>query len=158
MSNLTNNQKAFLDTIAYSELGLPLIRVSDNGYNVIVGSTAKNPILFNSYNDHPRKLVQLRPGLASTAAGRYQLLAKYFDAYKKLLNLKDFSKASQDIIAIQQIKERNALSLIESGKFEDAVTKVSNIWASLPGAGYGQHENSMQYLKLYYKSVGGVCN
>ena len=50
----------------------------DDGYNVIVGGA-----LFQGYNDHPRKLVWIRQGLASTAAGRYQLLKRYYDAYKK---------------------------------------------------------------------------
>ena len=39
--------KAFLDMIAWSELGEELIDISDNGYNVIVGSTPSRPILFN---------------------------------------------------------------------------------------------------------------
>ena len=69
-----SNESAFLDMIAWSEIGPALLAVSDNGYNVIVGSTPSNPNLFISYSDHPRKLVQLRPGLVSTAAGRYQLL------------------------------------------------------------------------------------
>jgi len=27
-----------------------------------------------------------------------------------------------------------------------AVVKVSNVWASLPGARYGQHENPIEHL------------
>ncbi|SAL65562.1 glycoside hydrolase family protein [Caballeronia choica] len=96
---------------------------SDDGYNVIVGGA-----LFIGYADHPRRLVQLpRLGIASTAAGRYQLLARYFDAYKKQLGLHDFSPMSQDRIAIQQIRERRALDDIVSGRLESAVTKCSNI-------------------------------
>ncbi|MGC7995735.1 lysozyme, partial [Salmonella enterica] len=85
-----------------------------------------------------RRLIALNPTLSSTAAGRYQLLARYFDAYKKQLNLPDFSPASQDAIALQQIKERGALADVDAGRFDIAVGKVRNIWASLPGAGYGQ--------------------
>lgn len=87
---LTANEKAFLDMIAYSEIGPELLALSDNGYNVIVGSTPKNPLLFTSYADHPRRLITLRPGLKSTAAGRYQLLSRYFDSYKKQLHLRTF--------------------------------------------------------------------
>ena len=150
-----DNRKAFLDMIAVSELGYKLIEVSDNGYNVIVGSTPEKPILFNSYADHPRRLIQLKPGLASTAAGRYQLLARYYDAYKRLLKLSDFSPASQDLIALQQIRERRALPDIDAGHFTVAVGKVCNIWASLPGAGYGQHENTLAYLEDAYEKAGG---
>ena len=142
--------------IAVSELGPKLLALSDNGYNVVVGSTPTKPILFNSYADHPRKLVQIRPGLASTAAGRYQLLSRYFDAYKRQLGLKDFSPASQDTIALQQIRERRALDDIDAGHFTIAVGKVCNIWASLPGAGYGQHENALAYLEDAYEKAGGT--
>ena len=47
-------------------------------------------------SDHPRKLVTLNPKLKSTGAGRYQLLSRWWDAYRKQLGLKDFSPKSQD--------------------------------------------------------------
>lgn len=154
---MTSNEKAFLDMIALSELGSGLLRVSDNGYNVIVGSTPRKPILFQSYADHPRKLVVLsRYGVKSSAAGRYQLLARYYDAYKKLLGLSDFSPASQDMIALRQLREEGALPDINSGNFAEAVRKCSNIWASLPGAGYGQHENKLEKLQAAFQAAGGV--
>lgn len=150
------NLEAFLEMIAVSELGRELITMSDNGYNVIVGSTPANPMLFHNYADHPRKLVQLKPGLASTAAGRYQLLARYFDAYKKLLKLPDFSPGSQDIIAAQQIRECRALSDIEAGHIAVAIGKCSHIWASLPGNTYGQHQNTIASLEDAYERAGGT--
>jgi muramidase (phage lysozyme) len=143
------NRKAFLDMIAYSE---GTIKYGDqNGYNVIVGG-----ILFDSYKDHPRRLMTINSKLKSTAAGRYQLLSRYYDAYKKLLNLPDFSPDSQDKIALQQIKECKALEDIDAGNFEAAVKKCAHIWASLPGAGYGQHENKIADLKNAYQEAGGV--
>jgi muramidase (phage lysozyme) len=135
--------------LAVSE-GTSTVPGSDNGYNVLVGGS-----LFDSYADHPRVVVQLNPTLKSTAAGRYQLLARYYDAYKAQLNLPDFSPASQDTIALQQIRERKALPDIESGDFPSAVQKCSNIWASLPGAGYGQHENKLAGLQTAYVQAGG---
>lgn len=151
------NRKAFLDMIAFSELGAQLLELSDNGYDVIVGSTPKKPILFSSYADHPRRRINLpRLGIKSTAAGRYQILARYFDAYKKQLKLPDFSPASQDAIALQMIRERRALADIDAGNFAIAVRKVANIWASLPGAGYGQHENKLADLEQAYRSAGGT--
>lgn len=153
---MSTNRTAFLDMIAFSEIGAALLAVSDNGYNVVVGSTPKNPILFAPYSDHPRRLVRLNSHLSSTAAGRYQLLARYFDAYKKQLGLHDFSPASQDLIAIQQIKEQGALTDIDAGRFSNAVAKVSNIWASLPGARYGQHTNALPDLQAAYIAAGGA--
>lgn len=147
---MTPNLKAFLDMIAFSE---GTIRYGhDNGYNVIVGGT-----LFSDYSDHPRVKVLLpNLGIYSTAAGRYQVLARYFDAYKKQLKLSDFSPASQDAIAIQQIRERKALNNIDDGFFDKAVKQCCNIWASLPGAGYGQHENDLAQLRATYIAHGGV--
>jgi muramidase (phage lysozyme) len=149
------NRIAFLDMIAKSEIGPALLAVSDNGYDVIVGSTAAKPHLFKSYADHPRVMVDLGNGLRSTAAGRYQLLARYFDYYKTRLRLADFSPASQDGIALQQIRERGALPDIDAGDLDTAIRKVRNIWASLPGAGYSQHENTYALLEGYYRDAGG---
>ena len=39
---------------------------------------------------------------------------------------------------MQQIKERGALPMIDRGDIRQAIDRCSNIWASLPGAGYGQ--------------------
>lgn len=149
------NRKAFLDMIAFSELGKDLLRVSDNGYKVIVGSTAKKPILFYSYADHPRKIVWINSKLSSSAAGRYQIKEDIFDAYKKQLGLKDFGHDAQDAIALQLLKECKALEDIDAGRFSQAVKKCRSRWASLPGAGYGQHENSLDKLKKAYADAGG---
>lgn len=153
------NLKAFLGMIAMSEIGPALMIASDDGYNVIVGSTARNPDLFRSYGDHPRKSVEIRDKrgvtIRSTAAGRYQILARIFDAYKRLLGLADFSRASQDAIAIQLIRECRALPLIEAGQIEEAIDACRSRWASLPGAGYGQNEMKMGFLVDAYRKLGG---
>jgi muramidase (phage lysozyme) len=147
------NVCAFLDMLSVSE-GTSIDPDSDDGYNVIVGGA-----LFIGYADHPRRLVQLpRLGIASTAAGRYQLLTRYFDAYKKQLGLHDFSPLSQDKIAIQQIRERRALDDINAGRLESAIAKCSNIWASLPGNSYGQFQHKVETLRAAYILHGGtVC-
>lgn len=147
------NLQAFRDTIAYSEgtdNGVQPTR--DRGYDVLVGGK-----LFTGYADHPRVLVDLpRLGIKSTAAGRYQILSRFYDAYKKQLRLKDFSPASQDAIADQLIRECKALADIEAGRIEEALTKCRSRWASLPGAGYGQHEHAMGKLVSVYLSKGGT--
>lgn len=145
------NVAAFLDMIAISELGYALLYASDDGYNVIVGGS-----LFHDYSDHPRKKVDLpRLRIISTAAGRYQILARYYDAYKDRLDLPDFSPESQDKIALQLIRECNALVVIEAGQFERAVKLCRSRWASLPGAGYGQREHSLDKLRGVYEAFGG---
>ncbi|WP_275146634.1 glycoside hydrolase family 104 protein [Citrobacter freundii] len=154
MQTINPQRKAFLDMLAWSE-GTDNGRqqTKNHGYDVIVGGS-----LFTSYADHPRKLVTLNPKLKSTAAGRYQLLARYWDAYSKQLGLNDFSPANQDAVALQQIKERGALPLIDRGDIRQAIDRCSNIWASLPGAGYGQFEHKADALIAKFKAAGGKVN
>lgn len=149
-----HNVGPFLDMIAMSELGKPVIDQSDDGYNVLVGSTGLKVLTFPSYADHPNIL---NKSLDSTAAGRYQILHRWWVDYKAQLQLKDFSPISQDIVAIQQIRERGALGPLEDGDIEEAVIRCSNIWASLPGNSYGQHEQRMANLVMWFKNAGGVC-
>ena len=51
-------------------------KTRNHGYDVIVGGE-----LFTDYSDHPRKLVTLNPN--QLGAGRYQLLSRWWDAYRK---------------------------------------------------------------------------
>lgn len=157
-----SNIRAFLDMIAYSE---GTLLIGDQGYNALVGSRSTMPLLFGSYRDHPRVRIQLRVDdkatvqneeLTSTAAGRYQILSRFFDAYKKTLKLPDFSPTSQDAIAVQMIREQKALEDIEAGRLDAAIAKCSNIWASLPGAGYGQNERTFADLKAAFANAGGM--
>lgn len=149
--NVTPQRRAFLDAIAIGE-GTDNGRqqTRNHGYDVVVGGS-----LFSDYSRHPNRLVRLRPGLSSTAAGRYQLLSKYYDTYKRQLNLPDFGPASQDQIALQQISERRALADIDAGRIREAVAKVNNIWASLPGSKYGQRTETMDDFLKYFRAAGG---
>lgn len=150
------NVSAFLDMIAASELAsMASMPETDEGYKVIVGSTPSHLDLMTTYATHPHKVVVLNPHLSSTAAGRYQILARYFDVYQKQLNLPDFSPESQDRIAIQMLHEVHAIEMLEAGHFEDALKAASSRWASLPGAGYQQHENTLESLKAAYVAAGG---
>lgn len=155
MQAINKQRQAFLDMLAWSEgTDKPGQPTKNRGYDVIVGGS-----LFTSYSDHPRQLIDLpRLKIKSTAAGRYQLLARYWDAYRKQLGLKDFSPASQDAVALQQIKERRALELIDAGDIRQAIDRCSNIWASLPGAGYGQFEHKADNLIAKFKAAGGKVN
>jgi len=156
MIDLTSNERAFLDMIAWSEIGPELLAASDNGYNVLVGSTPSAPHLFRSYGDHPRVLVRINDHLSSTAAGRYQILSRYFTAYKRILNLPDFSPDSQDKIAMQLIQECRALDLINGGHVVAAIIRCASRWASLPGNTYQQHINDVESLVVAYKNAGGT--
>lgn len=143
------NRQAFLDTLAVSE---GTKDHGDDGYNVLVGGE-----LFHDYSRHPNVLVTLnKAGLKSTAAGRYQFLKRTWDALQTKLGLPDFGHTSQDAGCIELISEAGALDDVDAGRFDDAVSKCRRIWASLPGAGYGQHENKLSDLRAAYQRGGGV--
>jgi muramidase (phage lysozyme) len=141
---------AVLDTVAWCEgtdNGKQPTR--DRGYDVIVGGAQ-----FASYAKHPHVMVHLpKLGINSSAAGRYQLLGGYADTYIRQLKLPDFAPLSQDRIAIQQMRERAALPLIHGGQIEAAFRAVAKTWASLPGAGYGQHEYAMDEVMARYAAA-----
>ena len=120
---------------------------------MLVGSTARRPLLFKSYADHPNVLNRK---LDSTAAGRYQLLHRYWAAYRSELRLRDFGPEAQDRVALKQIDETGANGEILAGDLAGAIRKCAHLWASLPGAGYGQHENTLADLKIAYTSAGGT--
>ena len=102
MVEINNQRKAFLDMLAWSEgTDNGRQKTRNHGYDVIVGGE-----LFTDYSDHPRNpVVTPNPNSNQQGAGRYQLLSRWWDAYRKQLGLKDFSPKSQDAVALQ-IKER----------------------------------------------------
>lgn len=158
---MSPNLRAFLDMLAISEGTATSPATKDRGYDVIVTGIDGKPEIMTSYATHPfaggRRPKQInKAGLSSTASGRYQFLVRDWGFYRLKLDLPDFGPEAQDRWAIQLIKERRALDDIETGHFIVAVGKVSNLWASLPGAGYGQHENQMEALAEAYERYGGT--
>ena len=91
MVEINNQRKAFLDMLAWSE-GTDNGRQKTRKSMRLPTASLLRPggELFTDYSDHPRKLVTLNPKLKSTGAGRYQLLSRWWDAYRKQLGLKDF--------------------------------------------------------------------
>lgn len=159
---MSPNLRAFLDMLSISEGTSTNKATKDRGYDVIVTGADGKPEIMTSYATHPfaggrePKLVSEKTGLRSTASGRYQFLSRDWGFYRLKLNLPDFGPDAQDRWAAQLIKERHALDDIETGHFVIAVGKVSNLWASLPGAGYNQRENHMDALTEAYERAGGM--
>lgn len=142
--------KSFLDLIAWSEGTSTHPLTKNQGYDVIV-TGIDGPAVFTDYSRHPFEFggavtVKQTPLLMSSAAGRYQLLARYWRVYKAQLGLQDYGPASQDAVAVQQIKERKALPMIEAGDVAGAIEACSNIWASFPGNSYGQSPHTLEAL------------
>lgn len=154
------NRTAFLSMIGWSEGTRTSPITKHDGYDVIVTGVDKKPEVFTDFSDHPfakgRPPKQINSkGLFSSAAGRYQIMRKDWPHYKAMLKLPDFSPASQDLYAIQLIRERSALPLIDAGDIELAIARCSNLWASFPGAGYNQPEHQIDRLIVAYVAAGG---
>ena len=149
---------AFLSLIAWSEGTSRSPLTVNNGYDVIVTSVL-GPAIFTDYSDHPFApqfnrqpiIVRANPLLESTAAGRYQLLYRWWVPYKVQLQLADYSPASQDAVAIEQIKERGGIALIAAGDIQGAIAACANIWASFPGNDDQQGGNTMAALLDQYQ-------
>lgn len=156
------NRRAFYATIGRSEGTITSSITAHDGYDVIVTGVDDRPEIFTDFSVHPFE--HGRPpkpinhaGLASTASGRYQILLRFWLHYKALLHLPDFSPASQDRYVDQQLKERNALALVDAGHFDEAVEAVSGLWASFPGKTYvGQGQRTITALRGFYQASGGV--
>lgn len=144
------NERAFLDMIAYAEG-----TTGPNGY-----ATAFGGGLIPSLADHPRKYYQFTNGrgetLKTSAAGRYQFLARTWDALADKLGLPDFGPQSQDAAALELIRQRGALADVRAGRTTQAIAKCAPIWASLPGAGYAQPERKLSTLVAQYRAAGGT--
>lgn len=123
----------------------------ENPYAVIFGGRELEPA---DYSDHPGNLGfndwthfnSKGKDTYSTAAGAYQFLLGTWNRLKTKLGLPDFSPTSQDLAALELIRERGALSDIDNGDVLSGTKKVATIWASLPGAPYGQPTKSEDFV------------
>jgi lysozyme len=137
--NLPKNIEKFLMLITFTE-GTDRQKTP---YNELFGFTN-----FEGYDKHPEILIK-SPNYSSTAAGRYQILK----GTAKMLKMKDFTPESQDLAAIQLIKNANAYQLILDGKFKEAILKCNKIWASLPESPYGQPTHKMENAIKFLNSI-----
>lgn len=119
--NINPKIKAFLELISWAE-GTK----GADGYRTHFGYEK-----FDDFSDHPRK-VKSADGHHSDAAGKYQAMSFTWDRIAKKIGLKDFSPASQDLFAIELLKECGAYDLIMQGNIEAAIYAASPTWASLP--------------------------
>ena len=120
--------------LAWSEELITVEKTRNHGYDVIVGE------LFTDYSDHPRKLVTLNLKLKSTGAGRYQLLSRWWDAYRKQ-QLKDFSRKVRTLWHCTLELRSVALYYDWSWWYPSGSRPFAAISGLTAGAGYGQFEH-----------------
>lgn len=138
------NLKAFLLMIQFSEG-----TIGANPYRTLYGGS-----LFSDYSGHPNISIT-KWGITSTAAGAYGFLYRVWVEIKSALQLQDFSPPSQDKGAIELIRRKGALPDVMEGRIATAIYKCRKIWASFPGAGYGQGERPLNTLLEFYIRAGG---
>jgi RHS repeat-associated protein len=136
----------------------------NNGYGTVVkgtvisapASTGISPGTKNaqiadpsSLTGHPNILVQVGPGLRSTAFGRYQILSGTAKSY----GFTDFSPAGQDAAADTLMDKRGMVTAAMNGNIRQAIQNGGREWASLPGSPYGQPTQSMNSALQTYGST-----
>lgn len=124
---------------------------------------------FTNLSDHPVITGEMRgvplsdamcrnagrgPGCVSTAAGAYQIIRPTWDNVRKAgawgPRLPDFSPASQDEAARRLLLTSGALSRLESGDLEGAITRAGREWASLPGSTAQQNPKPMRDAVAFF--------
>lgn len=124
--------RAMLDVLGFTE-------GTGNNYGKVVNgrvlSSPNNPglvgqrnVSVTDFSRHPNALVQVRPGLNSTAAGRYQFLNSTWNS----LGMPDFSPQSQDIAAVKLMQRRGMIEPLLRGDIQTAIFRGAPEWASLP--------------------------
>jgi len=165
MNNPDQNISAFLFMIRSTEHVYPRDVIGDAAYSIFYGGSK-----FQSFRDHPVitgekrgvplpdamcRAAGLKPGCVSTAAGAYQLIKPTWVRLRDKLGLPDFSPASQDLAAVELLREAGALDLIQAGDIEGAIKKSSRIWASLPGSTAQQNPKALAYaLNRFDEGLG----
>ena len=69
---------------------------------------------------------------------------------------KDFSPKSQDAVALQQIKERGALPMIDRGDIRQAIDRCSNVAGFTAGRWLWSAEHKADSLIAKFKEAGGT--
>jgi muramidase (phage lysozyme) len=154
------NVKAFLDTLAQVEGGDYHAKF---GYGWAPGwKTGK--WTFSDESTHPGAGY----GGSTTASGRYQVTkATWAELSVKAMGLSDFTPGTQDLIAVELLRNVNAIEPLISGDLKVAVGKASKKWEALPmgpglanrpinGKPSGQPYTEYGEVEKIYKNFGGT--
>ena len=147
MADISANARALLDTIRFAEG-----TAGPQGYGTMFGGGT-----FDWRQGHPDRVVN-SGGYSSAAAGAYQFMPGTWKSVAGQLGLKDFSPASQDLAALQLIRNRGVDP--DQPLSAEALDKLAPEWASLPTRSgksyYGQPVKSQSGLfDVYRNSLAG---
>lgn len=148
-SMASDNVMAFLALIRRAE--------SRDNYRALVGGGE-----FNDFSDHPA-ITGEWPGIRrgddgrlTTAAGAYQITRTTWNDLGGSGRYGDFLPQSQDQAAVDLIKRRGALTDIEAGNFDVAVSKLRNEWEAFARMIAGNYHISLAQARDIYASNGGT--
>ena len=137
MVEINNQRKAFLDMLAWSEgTDNGRQKTRNHGYDVIVGGE-----LFTGLLRSPSQTCHAKPKLKSTGAGMLSFFPVGGMPTASSLAWKTSLRKVRTLWHCSRLRERGALPMIDRGDIRQAIDRCSNIWASLPGAGYGPFEH-----------------
>lgn len=167
VTDVIPNQAAFLATLRSSE-GSGLLadpwRATFQGENP--DGTKKAMHIIQDLSNHPtvtgewlgESLAFLGPSYAhsiSTAAGAYMIIKRTWLEYQALLKLTNFGRQAQDDVALQIVKDKGALDLVNAGDTEGACALLHEVWASLPGSQAQQPVRSLAFINHAFILNGG---
>ena len=127
MVEINNQRKGVPRVLAWSE-GTDNGRrrkPRNHGYDVIVTEAVC------SYSDRLTD-TYFDPKLKSTGARRYQLLSRWWDAYRKQLGLKTSLRKVRTLWHCSRLRSVALFTMIDRGDIRQAIDRYANIWASLP--------------------------
>ena len=152
MVEINNQRAAFLDMLAWSEgTDNGRQKTRNHGYDVITGGE-----LFTDYSDHPRKLVTLNQNSNQQVPDATSFFPVGGMPTASSLAWKTSLRKVRTLWHCSRLGERGALPMIDRGDIRQAIDRCSNIWASLPGAGYGQFEHKAGQPDCKIQRSGGT--
>jgi len=149
---ISANARRWLDTISFAEgtwgQGAPR-------YDITFGY---EPI--KDLSRHPDRVVQ-GDGIASAAAGAYQFMPGTWQGVRSKLRLPDFGPASQDLAALELIRQRG-VDPDRDPITRENVARLSGEWASLPTvegkSAYGQPVKTFERLSEFAQKRGATAS
>ena len=151
MVEINNQRKAFLDMLAWSEGKLQ--RTSENQKSWLWRHCRRRAIY---WPDHPRKLVTLNPKLNQQAPDATSFFPVGGCLPQAAWSERLLSEKSGTLHCSRLRGAWRFYLWLIVVDIRQVIDRCSNIWASLPGAGYGQFEHKADSLIAKFKEAGGT--
>ena len=148
---ISPNARRWLDTISFAE-------------GTWGGEAPRYAITFGyqpiaDLSKHPDRVVK-SGGYASAAAGAYQFMPQTWEGVRNKLGLRDFSPVSQDLGALELIRQRG-VDPDRDPITRETLAKLSGEWASIPTlsgkSAYGQPVKPAEQLIKFAGSPASVA-